>query len=75
MLEFDRHAIKRLRTERGLSHKEFGEIVGMKPQQVQQLEKHEGYPNLRTVLRIANGFGLSLDFFLIGETTARAVGV
>lgn len=72
MLEYDRQAIRRLRAKEGLTYREFGNKVGMKPQQVQALEVHPGHPNLRTLLRVANGFSVGFGVFLKVGATARA---
>lgn len=52
--------IRALRKHAGLSLREFGMMTGVHHNQILSIEQGEGNPSLRTLLRIADGLGVSL---------------
>lgn len=56
--------LKKLRTARGLTQKEFGERVGLSKAVVSKYENSMGYPSLDTLIKIAAFFGVSTDYIL-----------
>ena len=56
--------LKKLRTARGLTQKEFGERVGLSKAVVSKYENAMGYPSLDTLIKIAAFFGVSTDYIL-----------
>ena len=53
--------IKRLRTERGITQKEFAEALSVTPQSVSRWENGQAYPDIEMLPRIAEFFKVSLD--------------
>ncbi len=65
---FNRIAI--LRNERGMSRKELAEAIGVNYQTVGYLEREEYNPSLDLAFRIAEVFGLPVDFIFSTEPMA-----
>jgi transcriptional regulator with XRE-family HTH domain len=53
-------AVRKIRTEAGLTQSALAKRVGLDPSQVSRLEKGKGNPRWGTVKRIAVGLGVSL---------------
>lgn len=56
--------LKELRTEKGLSQRQFGEIFGVCNQTVSFWELGSREPDLNTIVLIADYFDVSVDFLL-----------
>ncbi len=52
--------VKRLRKERGWTHEELADASGLHPDHVKKIEKGQREPKVRTIAKLARGFGLSL---------------
>lgn len=59
--------IKAIREREGLSQAEFGSMLGISGPSVSQIEAAERKPALRTIIDIAEKFGVSTDFLLLGR--------
>ena len=66
--------LKKLRTARGLTQKEFGERVGLSKAVVSKYENAMGYPSLDTLIKIAAYFGVSTDYIL-GAASKKTLDV
>ncbi len=66
--------LKKLRTARGLTQKEFGERVGLSKAVVSKYENAMGYPSLDTLIKIAAYFGVTTDYIL-GATSKKTLDV
>ena len=53
-------AVRKLRTEKGLTQSALARRVGLDPSQVSRLEKGKGNPRWATAKRIAVGLGVTL---------------
>ena len=56
--------LKELRTEKGLSQRKLGEILGVCNQAVSFWETGSREPDLDTIIKIADFFDVSVDFLL-----------
>lgn len=56
--------IKELREERGLSLRQLGEKVGVSPSHLQKIETNQITPSITVMLKVAQGFGKELNYFL-----------
>ena len=56
--------IKRLRTERGMTQKEFAKALSVTPQSVSRWENGQAYPDIEILPRIAEIFKVSLDMLM-----------
>lgn len=65
--------VRRLRRRAGLSLREFGMMVGVHHNQILSIEQGRANPSLHTLLRIADGFGISLRD-LLPDDRAREDG-
>ncbi|MCL2846477.1 MAG: helix-turn-helix domain-containing protein [Firmicutes bacterium] len=59
--------LRELRTERKLSLREVGKIVGVSHAAIARYEQNETQPKFETVDKLANFFGVSTDY-LFGRT-------
>lgn len=66
--------IKKFRTEKGLTQKELGEIIGISQSAIGQLEKNENTPKFSTLKRIADALDISV-FDLIEPGTKVPVTI
>ena len=66
--------LKKLRTARGLTQKEFGARVGLSKAVVSKYENAMGYPSLDTLIKIAAYFGVTTDYIL-GATSKKTLDV
>ena len=64
--------LKKLRTSRRLTQKEFGERVGLSKAVVSKYENALGYPSLDMLIKIAAFFGVSTDYIL-GASSKKTV--
>lgn len=61
-------AVRKIRTEGGLTQSALAKRVGLDPSQVSRLEQGKGNPRWGTVRRIAAGLGVSLaDLATVAE--------
>jgi transcriptional regulator with XRE-family HTH domain len=76
--DFDRHIGRRLRQLRlssGKSQTELGQLIGLTFQQVQKYEKGTNRVSLENLWRLAQHFGVDLDYFLDGADQAPVSAV
>ncbi|MDE6034443.1 MAG: helix-turn-helix domain-containing protein [Ruminococcus sp.] len=75
-------AIKKIRTENGMSQEDFSQIFYVTRQTVSNWENGKSYPDLNTIVKISDRFGVSLDRLLredldmindISEKTASGI--
>lgn len=59
--------IKELRKERGLTQTEFAEIMNLNPVTVNRYENNKRFPDISTLISIADYFDVPLDF-LVGRS-------
>lgn len=62
--------LQELRKERGLSHQKMADILGIVKAAYGFYEQGRNYPNTETIIKIADFFGVSLDY-LFGRTDKR----
>lgn len=62
--------IKELRTQRGISQAELGRFVGVERSTICQYEKGTRMPDNNTLIKIADYFGVSVDY-LLGRTETK----
>lgn len=60
--------LKELRKEKGISLKELGSIVGVAESTMSLYENGKRQPDYETLLRLAEYFGVTVDYLLRGET-------
>ena len=66
--------LKKLRTSRNLTQKEFGSFVGLSKAVVSKYETGMGYPTYDVLIRIAVFFGVTTDY-LLGVPDSKTVNV
>lgn len=59
--------IKELRKERGLTQTEFAEIMNLNPVTVNRYENNKRFPDISTLISIADYFDVPLDL-LVGRS-------
>ena len=64
--------IKELRKEKGLSQEGVGNIIGVKKYAVYSYEKGRAYPEMKSLIALAEYFDVSMDY-LAGRTDKREV--
>ncbi|MDR0751779.1 MAG: helix-turn-helix domain-containing protein [Christensenellaceae bacterium] len=57
-------AIKRLRTEYGISHEDFGNIIGVAKTTISNYEAGTKEPSQESLLKLANYFDITLDYVI-----------
>ncbi len=62
--------LKELRKETCVSQKSLAEAIGVSQQSINKYENHNIEPDIGTLIRIADFFGVSVDY-LIGHTDIR----
>lgn len=60
-------SIRQIRTEHNMSQEEFAKIFFVTRQTVSNWECEKSYPDLNTIVKISDEFGVSLDTFLKGD--------
>lgn len=60
-------ALKRFRTERGITQKNLAETIGIKRELYQRYEYDKVVPATSVMIKIANAFNTSIDY-LVGRT-------
>ncbi|MDE6781503.1 MAG: helix-turn-helix domain-containing protein [Ruminococcus sp.] len=60
-------SIRKIRTENNMSQEEFAEIFFVTRQTVSNWENEKSYPDLNTIVKISDEFGISLDTLLKGD--------
>lgn len=60
-------SIRNIRTENNMSQEEFAEIFFVTRQTVSNWENEKSYPDLNTIVKISDEFGVSLDSLLKGD--------
>lgn len=63
--------LRRLRQERGLSQKELGDALGVRNTTVSQWESEINEPSREMVAKLAQFFGVTTDYLLLGRTDRR----
>jgi len=58
--------IKRLRQERGWSQAQLGQKLGVHQKQISGYERNVHVPSTELLIRLADGFGVSLDYLVPG---------
>lgn len=66
--------LKKLRTGRNLTQKDFGSRVGLSKAVVCKYENGMGYPTFDALIRIAQFFGVTTDY-LLGVSNGKTVDV
>ena len=61
--------IRALRTQKGLTQKALAEAIGVGDKAVSKWERGLGLPQMETAIRMADVFGVSLDY-LMGRNSA-----
>ena len=61
--------IGRLRRERGMTQEEFGALFHVTRQTVSNWENSKSYPDLETLVRLSEEFGVTLDHLMKGDRT------
>lgn len=61
--------IGRLRRERGMTQEEFGVLFHVTRQTVSNWENSKSYPDLETLVRLSEEFGVTLDQLMKGDQT------
>lgn len=79
MIELLNRKIKELRYENSLTQEQLAEILGIAKNTLCQYEKNKANPSLEIVLKIADYFGVSVDYLLgreddFGNITIRSEG-
>lgn len=69
-MEF-KHMLNKLRIEKNLSQSKLAEKLGISHQAVQKWESGDSTPDVERIIKIANFFGVTIDYLLHG-TSARA---
>lgn len=64
--------IKALRADLGLSQDALGELVGVHGRHIAKYEAGRALPNAETLVRIAQGTGVSIDALLLDDVPATA---
>ena len=54
--------IVKLRTSRGLTQEALGRQIGLTPSAISNIEKSSSYPSVDTLIKIADFFGVTLDY-------------
>lgn len=58
--------LRSLRLKKGISQQALGNIIGISQQSVNKYENHDVEPDIRTLIKIADYFGVTIDF-LVGR--------
>ena len=67
------HNIKKLRTEKGMSQQEFGDLFDINRGSIGSYEENRAEPKLETILKICKYFNLSVDDFLTKKMGVKIV--
>ena len=59
--------LKKLRLEKGISQQQLADVVLVSQQSINKYENHHIEPDIETLIKIADYFGVSVDY-LIGRT-------
>lgn len=54
--------IAKLRASRNLTQETLGKYIGLTPSAISNIEKSSSYPSVDTLIRIADFFGVTLDY-------------
>ncbi len=65
--------IKELREEKGLSLRQLSELIGVSPSHIQKIETNQITPSITVMLKIAQGFGKDVGYFLGAGPAPRDV--
>lgn len=63
--------LRKYRRERDLTQEELAQEIGISPQSVSKWERGDGYPDITLLPKIANYFGISIDFLLGNDKATR----
>lgn len=64
--------LKRLRTRMGVSQQQIAEIIGTSQQSVNKYENHSIEPDIQTLKKLADFFGITIDY-LVGHTPSSSI--
>ncbi|TVP53664.1 MAG: XRE family transcriptional regulator [Gemmatimonadales bacterium] len=64
--------LRRIRTERGLSQSELGEMAGLHQSVISNLERNVHSPRLETLKRVAGALELSVPGLTMAESESEA---
>ena len=64
--------ILELRSERGLTQEELGEVIGVKRYSIYSYEEGRAFPEMKGLVALADFFDVSMDY-LAGRTDKREV--
>ena len=64
MIKYDKTSIRALREKKGLTVREFADMLGYSRQHAYAAEKSPGIPNFKTIIKLSNTFGVPLYFFV-----------
>lgn len=59
--------LKTLRMQSGISQKQLADVIGVSQQSINKYENHNIEPDIRTLIALADFFGVSVDY-LIGHS-------
>lgn len=65
--------LRRLRTSRGISQQQLADVIGTSQQSINKYENHSVEPDIRTLTKIADYFGTTIDY-LVGHVSSSAEG-
>ena len=63
--------LKELRTEKGATQKEVAEFIGCSPLVYSRYEREEREPDIDTLCRLADYFGVTIDYLVGREKTIK----
>jgi len=68
-----KNRIREIRKERGLTMKELGVVVGLAESTISQYETGKRQPDNETLLRLAEYFGVTVDYLLGGAAPGPSI--
>lgn len=63
--------LRKLRTSRGISQQQLADVIGTSQQSINKYENHSVEPDIRTLTKIADYFGTTIDY-LVGHIPRSA---
>lgn len=54
--------LSKLRASRSLTQEALGKYIGLTPSAISNIERSSSYPSVDTLIKIANFFGVTLDY-------------
>ena len=65
--------LRKLRTSRGISQQQLADVIGTSQQSINKYENHSVEPDIRTLTKIADYFGTTIDY-LVGHVSRSSEG-